>query len=94
MAETPFTLGLDLDGVTADYVHGLREVVAEDRGIDPETLTKDVDWYFEVWGLGSGEWRRYHELAVSHHRIFRTLPLIEGDTNIGHWQIAHNHGKS
>ena len=21
------------------------------------------------------------------------LPLIEGDTNIGHWQIAHNHGE-
>ncbi len=21
------------------------------------------------------------------------LPLIEGDTNIGHWQIAHNHGQ-
>ncbi len=20
------------------------------------------------------------------------LPLIEGETNIGHWQIAHNHG--
>lgn len=22
------------------------------------------------------------------------LPLIEGETNIGHWQIAHNHGES
>lgn len=21
------------------------------------------------------------------------LPLINGDTNIGHWQIAHNHGQ-
>ena len=21
------------------------------------------------------------------------LPLINGETNIGHWQIAHNHGQ-
>ena len=21
------------------------------------------------------------------------LPLIDGETNIGHWQIAHNHGR-
>ena len=21
------------------------------------------------------------------------LPLIDGETNIGHWQIAHNHGQ-
>ena len=21
------------------------------------------------------------------------LPLIDGETNIGHWQIAHNHGE-
>ena len=79
-----FTLGLDLDGVVADYVYGLREVVAADRGVLPETLTLDVDWHFEVWGLSKLEWKSYHQSAVLDRRIFRTLPVIPGAVDALH----------
>ena len=58
------TIGVDIDGVLADYQGGLRQIIAEDRGIDPETLTRDTDWYFPQWGLDSESWRHYHNLAV------------------------------
>ncbi len=78
VAEGPFVLGVDLDGVCADYTLGFRDVVAIERGIDPESLPLDRSWGFAEWGLDEDSFEAIHRTAVVEHRMFRTLPVIEG----------------
>ncbi len=73
-----FVLGVDLDGVCADYNGGFREVVAADRGVDPDSLAMPTSWGFESWGLDDTEYLRLHKLAVTEKRLLRHLPTIEG----------------
>ena len=73
-----FVLGVDLDGVCADYNLGFREIVAADRGVEPESLTMPTQWGFESWGLDEGEYLRLHKLAVTEKRLLRHLPAVEG----------------
>lgn len=73
-----FILGVDLDGVCADYTAGLRRVVADDRGIEPSDLPLERSWGFEEWGLDAAEFERLHRKAVNEDRILATLPVIEG----------------
>lgn len=74
----PFVLGVDLDGVCADYTAGIRRVVADDRGVSPGDLPAERSWGFEEWGLAPGEFERLHHLAVTEHHLYRDLPAIEG----------------
>lgn len=73
-----FVLGVDLDGVCADYTGGFRRVVAADRGIRPEDLPIERSWGFEEWGLDAGEFARLHRRAVTRDRMLRDLPAFEG----------------
>ena len=73
-----FVLGVDLDGVCADYNSGFREVVAADRGVEPESLAMPTEWGFHDWGLDDNEFARLHKLAVSDKRMLRHLPPIDG----------------
>jgi len=74
-----FILGVDLDGVCGDYTAAFREVVAEDRGVDPATLGDSRGWDFAEWGIdGPEEFDRLHRLAVLEHRMFRHMPAIDG----------------
>jgi 5'-nucleotidase len=75
---SPFILGVDLDGVCADYTAGIRRVVADERGISPDDLPAERSWGFEEWGLGDGEFERIHHKAVSELHLLRDLPAIEG----------------
>jgi 5'-nucleotidase len=74
----PFVLGVDLDGVCADYTAGIKRVVADERGIDPDQLPAERSWGFEEWGLEPGEFERIHHRAVTELRLLRELPTIEG----------------
>lgn len=74
----PFVFGVDLDGVVADYTLGLREIVAEERGVDPEMLPLERSWDFDEWGFGPGDFDRYHRMAVNERRMLATLPMVEG----------------
>ena len=69
------TIGVDLDGVCADFVHGLREIVAWSRGIKPDELTTAVDWEFKAWDLRPGDYMRYYELAIRQFDIWKNLPV-------------------
>ena len=71
------TIGVDIDGVLADYQGGLRQLIAEDRGVDPETLTMDTDWYFPQWGLDAEGWRHYHNLGVKSGLLARLDVIVE-----------------
>lgn len=73
-------IGLDLDGVCADYTAGLRSFLAQERGIDPAMLPEP-----EVYNLGKAGWgfestRDYldaHQRAVK-AGLYRDLPVIPG----------------
>ncbi|MEM9134458.1 MAG: hypothetical protein AAF962_08345 [Actinomycetota bacterium] len=73
-----FVLGVDLDGVCADYTAGLRRVVAADRGVAPEDLPIERSWGFQEWGLSIDDFNRLHRRGVVDDRMMRTLPVIEG----------------
>ncbi len=73
-----FVLGVDLDGVCADYNRGFRAIVAADLGVDPASLPMPTEWGFQAWGLDDVEYARLHKLAVSDKRMLRDLPAIDG----------------
>lgn len=73
-----FILGVDLDGVVADHTRRFREILADIRGVDPETYTLERSWDFGEWGLGPGEYAAFHRIAVMEYDMFRTMPMIEG----------------
>lgn len=74
----PFVLGVDIDGVVADYSSGFRRSVAAARGVDPESLPLDRSWGFDEWGFGEGDFNRHHHKAVIEERLFANLPAIAG----------------
>ena len=76
--DTGFVLGVDLDGVCADYNHGFRQIVAADKGVDPEELPLPTRWGFEHWGLDDEEFMRLHMMAVSEKRMLAHLPAFDG----------------
>ncbi|MFV0523174.1 MAG: 5' nucleotidase, NT5C type [Acidimicrobiales bacterium] len=73
-----FVLGVDLDNVCADYTTAFRQVVANDRGVDPGSLTLIRSWGFEEWGLSDADYDRLHRLAVNERRILRHLDPSPG----------------
>lgn len=73
-----FILGVDLDGVVANHTARFREIMAELRGVDPETMPLERSWDFNEWGFGPDDYAQYHRVAVMEHAMFRTMPVIEG----------------
>jgi 5'(3')-deoxyribonucleotidase len=73
-----FVLGVDLDGVVADHTRRFREIVAERRGVDPESMPMERSWDFREWGFAPDEYDRLHRLAVTEYDMIRTMPVIEG----------------
>jgi 5'-nucleotidase len=73
-----FVLGVDLDGVCGDHATAFREVVALERGVDPETLPPQQTWNFHEWGLTDETFEQIHRRAILDHRMFRSMPPIEG----------------
>jgi 5'(3')-deoxyribonucleotidase len=64
--------------VVADHTRRFRDILAEIRGVDPETYSLDRSWDFGEWGLGPGEYADLHRIAVMEHDMFRTMEPIEG----------------
>jgi 5'-nucleotidase len=73
-----FILGVDLDGVVGNHTVRFREIMAELRGVDPETMPLDRSWDFHEWGFGPDEYSHYHRIAVMEHDMFRTMPVVDG----------------
>jgi 5'(3')-deoxyribonucleotidase len=73
-----FVLGVDLDGVVADFYETLRPIAAEWRGLKVEDLTPEVSYGLKEWGITSIEYQELHRFAVAQREIFRTQPPIEG----------------
>ncbi|MGI9576756.1 MAG: 5' nucleotidase, NT5C type [Microthrixaceae bacterium] len=73
-----FILGVDLDGVCADYTAAFRDAVASHRGIDPTELTDEVSWDYGEWGLDRDGFLEHHTRAVTDEDMFARMNVIDG----------------
>ena len=71
-------LGVDLDGVCADFYGRMREVAAEWFERPIEDLTPEVSYGLPEWGLKGDEYESLHRFAVTERDLFRTVPMIPG----------------
>jgi 5'(3')-deoxyribonucleotidase len=78
LSERPFVFGVDLDGVCGDHTSIFREIVAKEKGVDPESLPLERQWSFAEWGLSNDEFEALHEKAVVDYRMFRDMPVMDG----------------
>jgi 5'(3')-deoxyribonucleotidase len=75
-----FVLGVDLDGVVADFYRGLRPIAAEWLGVTVESLPERVSWGLPEWGIASapGGYEALHRFAVTQRDLFRIIPPMPG----------------
>ena len=74
MDEKRFVLGVDLDGVCADFYGGLRKVAAEWLDVPLHTLTTNVKYGLPEWHLDkAGGYEALHRFAVTQRDLFRNL---------------------
>jgi hypothetical protein len=74
-----FVLGVDLDGVVADFARGLKPIAAEWLGVAPESLTDEISYGFNEWGLeAAGGYDALHRYAVKERELFARLPPVDG----------------
>jgi 5'(3')-deoxyribonucleotidase len=74
-----FVLGVDLDGVCADFFGGLREIAAEWLEVPLDTLPEDVSFGLEEWNLDpAGGYQALHRFAVTQRDLFAQLRPIRG----------------
>ena len=72
-------LGVDLDGVCADFYTRMREIASEWLEVGVETLTKDVSYGLTEWGIRDEDhYRQLHRFAVTQRDFFETCPPIKG----------------
>jgi 5'-nucleotidase len=81
-------LGVDLDGVCADYESAFRTSVAARLDLDPEGLAPQtiMDAYSE-WGLTFEQFESAHRTAVTEDRIFRHMEPLPGVSE-ALWQLS------
>ncbi|GMW06114.1 MAG: 5'-nucleotidase [Gammaproteobacteria bacterium] len=78
-ANSQFVLGVDLDGVVADFARGLRPIAAEWLGVHASTLTEEISYGFPEWGLDrAGGYDALHRFAVKERELFARLAPIAG----------------
>jgi 5'(3')-deoxyribonucleotidase len=79
VGEARFVLGVDLDGVCADFYGGLRNVAAEWLGVPIRDLTDQVTYGLPEWQLDrAGGYELLHRFAVVQRDLFRNLVPVSG----------------
>ena len=80
MSQPRFVLGVDLDGVCADFYGGLRPIAAEWLGVSADTLPSEVSHGLTEWGIDSapGGYEALHRFAVTQRNLFRELKPVDG----------------
>jgi len=79
-------LGVDLDGVCADFYGRMREVAAEwfERPLDE--LTTDVSYGLPEWGIATNDnnaqYNSLHRFAVTERDLFKTAGMIPGTRRV------------
>jgi len=76
-------LGVDLDGVCADFYGRMREIAAEWFERPLQELTPDVTYGLPEWGIQDGaQYRSLHRFAVTERNLFGTVPMVPGARKI------------
>jgi 5'(3')-deoxyribonucleotidase len=74
-----FILGVDLDGVVADFYGRLRVIAAEYLGVPIETLPEKVKYGLPEWRLNrAGGYEALHRFAVTQRNLFSQLIPLPG----------------
>jgi 5'(3')-deoxyribonucleotidase len=72
-------LGIDLDGVCADFYGRMREIAAEWFEVDIKTLTDKPSYGLDEWGIKTpSQYEQLHRFAVTQRQLFATSPPIAG----------------
>ena len=78
MNNNTFILGVDLDGVVGDFYGAIRKIAAEWLNKPVESLTTEVGFGLDEWGLAEfGGYDRLHRFAVTQRNIFRDMEPIK-----------------
>jgi len=78
MNDSTFILGVDLDGVVGDFYGAIRKIAAEWLDRPLESLTTEVTYGLEEWGIIEfGGYDRLHRFAVTQRNIFRDMEPLK-----------------
>ena len=78
-AKDRFVLGVDLDGVVADFYNGFRIIVAEWFGVSQDSLTTEPTYGLREWGITSQQqYEDIHRFAVTQRNLFGQLSAMPG----------------
>lgn len=78
-----FVLGVDLDGVVADFIGGLRPIAAEWLGVEENSLKTEISYEFPEWNLNEfGGYDALHRFAVKERDLFKKLPPVNGAPSV------------
>jgi len=80
MMEKPKTvIGVDLDGVCADFYDRMREIASEWFECPLDGLPREVSYGLSEWGVtGKSQYESLHRFAVTQRELFKTMPMIPG----------------
>ncbi|MBN1278453.1 MAG: 5'-nucleotidase [Chlorobium sp.] len=80
MTEKPkIVVGVDLDGVCADFYGRMREIAAEWFEKPLEDLPADVSYGLREWGVQDrNQYESLHRFAVTQRGLFSSMPMIPG----------------
>src|SRR5271166_2607233 len=75
-----FVLGLDLDGVCADFYGGMRKIAAEWCGRREDEMPEEVAYGVPEWNLrkAGGDYADLHKFAVTQRKLFETIEPMKG----------------
>jgi 5'(3')-deoxyribonucleotidase len=74
----PVVLGVDLDGVCADFYGHMRVLTAEWFERPLEEIPEHVSYGLPEWGVTPQTYPSLHRWAVSGRNLFREVPMIPG----------------
>lgn len=76
-------LGVDLDGVCANFYERMREIAAEWFERDIDSFPLDVSYGLKEWGIkNNDDYAALHHFAVTQRGLFETMPMIPGARKI------------
>ncbi len=72
-------IGVDLDGVCADFYGRMREIAAEWFELTVDELPEDVSFGLKEWGINEKkQYESLHRYALHQRELFKTMPMIPG----------------
>jgi len=77
-SKAKYIVGVDLDGVCADFYAGIRPFAAEWLGVPESELVREVSYGLTEWGIekAPGGYSKFHQFAVTQRDLFKVIEPI------------------